>query len=425
MIPKSTTRRPSSGRRGSGAARRRRGSASGRSPGDATELVVVLPRLRGAVAEADAGPVELEKAARQPAVHPGRDLRVDERATRPEVRGGQHLGDVQDRRDRHPAGLALGGDRVLRQAGEQRGVERVQISRCLEPRRDRVVALVLEGGGLPEPRAHRPPLARRQHDDAHAAVGAPEDRVQAGLRTPARRGERGRTAHGGGAVRGVHDLRRRLEDREVDVIPASGLKAVPVGDERRPRRLDRGRLIRHPRRRVQRIASGQARAAEDPAHRHVDRVVAVPVAVVAALAEVGDRGDHELRVASEHLVGAEPQRRQHPRARRLDPDVRRLEQRQQALAIGRRVEVERDAALVRVADGEREARRAVERRQAARAGAARRLDADHVGAQVGEEPAARLALLVGHVDHAQACERRLGCRVLGLPECRRDMIMSR
>ena len=51
-------------------------------------------------------------------------------------------------------------------------------------------------------------------------------------------------------------------------------------------------------------------------------------------------------------------------------------------------------------------------------GAARRLDADHVGAQVGEEAAARLALLVGHVDHAQAGERRLGRRVSGLPERR-------
>ena len=51
-------------------------------------------------------------------------------------------------------------------------------------------------------------------------------------------------------------------------------------------------------------------------------------------------------------------------------------------------------------------------------GAAGRLDADDVGAEVGEEAAARLALLVGHVDDAQAGERRLGRRVLGLPERR-------
>ena len=39
--------------------------------------------------------------------------------------------------------------------------------------------------------------------------------------------------------------------------------------------------------------------------------------------------------------------------------------------------------------------------------AARRLDADDVGAEVGEEPPAQLALLVGHVDHAHAREQRL------------------
>jgi hypothetical protein len=48
----------------------------------------------------------------------------------------------------------------------------------------------------------------------------------------------------------------------------------------------------------------------------------------------------------------------------------------------------------------------VEGRQTARAGAARRLDADHVRPEVGEEAAARLALLVGHVEDAQAGERR-------------------
>ena len=53
------------------------------------------------------------------------------------------------------------------------------------------------------------------------------------------------------------------------------------------------------------------------------------------------------------------------------------------------------------------------RRERAPPGGSTRID---VGAQVGEEAAAQLALLVGHIDHAQAGERRLGRRVHGLPE---------
>ena len=54
--------------------------------------------------------------------------------------------------------------------------------------------------------------------------------------------------------------------------------------------------------------------------------------------------------------------------------------------------------------------------------ATRRLHADHVGAEVGEEAAARLALLVGHVDDAQAGERQAeSCRGF---QSWLDMVMS-
>ena len=367
----------------------------------------MLAGLRRAVAEAGPLAVDLDEPVRQPAVHARCDLGVDECAARLEVGALEHLSDLEHGCDRDAAGLALGGDRVLRHTGEERGVEPVQLGRRLEPRRDRVEPLVLEGCGLAEPGAHRPPLARREHDHPHVAVGAREDRVEAGLRTPAGRREGGRATDRGGAVRGVHGLRRRFENREVDMVAAAGLEPVPVGDERRPRRLDRGRLRRHPGRRGEGVAPGQSGAAQDAAHRRVDEVVGVPVAVVAGLAEIGDRRDHELRVAGQHVVRPEPERGERAGPRRLDPDVGRLEQRQQPLALG--LEVDRDAALVRVADGEREG-------QAARAGAAGGLDADDVGAEVGEEATARLALLVGHVDDAQAGERRLRRRVIGLPE---------
>ena len=209
----------------------------------------MLAGLRRAVAEADALPSISQKPLGSRPCTPGatsastnapRDWKWPLASTSPTR---------EDRRDRHAARLALGRDRVLRHAGEQRRVELVELGGRLEPRRDRVVALVLEGRGLAEPRPHRPPLARRQHDDAHVAVRAREDRVEPGLRPPAGRREGRGATHGRGAVGRVHGLRRRLEDREVDVIPASGLEAVPVGDERRPCGLDRGRLVRHPARR--------------------------------------------------------------------------------------------------------------------------------------------------------------------------------
>ena len=81
MIPKSTTRSPASGRRGTRGARRR-GAAPAAPPGARVEIVVVLAGLGRAVAEADARAVELEEPARQPAVHAGRDLGVDERPAR-------------------------------------------------------------------------------------------------------------------------------------------------------------------------------------------------------------------------------------------------------------------------------------------------------------------------------------------------------
>ena len=59
---------------------------TGRSPGERSSRCVVLARLGRAVAEAEAGAVELEAAARQPAAHAGRDLGVDERSARLEVR---------------------------------------------------------------------------------------------------------------------------------------------------------------------------------------------------------------------------------------------------------------------------------------------------------------------------------------------------
>jgi hypothetical protein len=67
-------------------------------------------------------------------------------------------------------------------------------------------------------------------------------------------------------------------------------------------------------------------------------------------------------------------------------------------------QVEHDTPLVRVANGEVEAVAPVAGRQVAGARAARRLHADHVRSQVGEQATAELAALVGEIDDANAVQ---------------------
>ena len=86
----------------------------------------------------------------------------------------------------------------------------------------------------------------------------------------------------------------------------------------------------------------------------------------------------------------------------VDPDVGAGEQVEEALAVAVVVEVEGDEPLVRVADGEEQALAVVERPDAARRRAARRLDPHDVGAEVGEQPRRELGPLVGEVDDPQA-----------------------
>jgi hypothetical protein len=71
--------------------------------------------------------------------------------------------------------------------------------------------------------------------------------------------------------------------------------------------------------------------------------------------------------------------------------------------VRRAFQVERNAALVQVERLEIQALRrlaAPEGWEAAGRRARRRLDQDHVGAEVGQDLAAELAALVGHIEHA-------------------------
>ena len=85
---------------------------------------------------------------------------------------------------------------------------------------------------------------------------------------------------------------------------------------------------------------------------------------------------------------------------RLDPDVGAAQLRVERLDVSGVAQIEHDAALAGVAIGVVETLAGVERREEPRARAFGRLDADHVAAEVGEQAAAQLALLVGEVQHA-------------------------
>ena len=112
-----------------------------------------------------------------------------------------------------------------------------------------------------------------------------------------------------------------------------------------------------------------------------------------------------MRVAREHVARVEREARALGGREGFEQHVGAREQLVQARAAGRRRELERDAALARIAEREAEARAAMEGREAPRTRARLRLDAQHVGAEVREQPPAQLALLVGEIDDAKASER--------------------
>ena len=103
---------------------------------------------------------------------PGAIVGVGQRADRPEVLGAQGFRRAEHRGDRHPARLPRRDQLVHRLRGEQLGDERVDLPRRAVPRGDRVELRVLKLLGLPQPRSHTAPLARRQQADPDVTVPA-------------------------------------------------------------------------------------------------------------------------------------------------------------------------------------------------------------------------------------------------------------
>ena len=135
-----------------------------------------------------------------------------------------------------------------------------------------------------------------------------------------------------------------------------------------------------------------------------------PVRVRSTLPERADRGVDERGIERAQILVAEPDRAERARLERLHEHVGAARELAQPRAVGLVVEVEYDAALADGVDGP--VQRAVElalaavheRRMAPRGVATGRLDLDHLGAHVGEQPAGNLAVAGGEVEHANARE---------------------
>ena len=156
---------------------------------------------------------------------------------------------------------------------------------------------------------------------------------------------------------------------------------------------------------------------EQPARRLQREVRRRAVRVRARLSVGRDRGVDQRRVDRVQLLVAQPERGQRARFERLEQRVRAARQLAQARAVGRAVEVEHDAELTdgvggpvqRAVELARGATRAVdERRVTPRGVPAGRFDLDHLGADVGQQPARDLAGRPGQVEHPHPVE---GCRI--------------
>ena len=155
MTPKSSTRRPSSGRR----TRPALGNdclAQARRLGE--HLVVVLADPRGAATGPHTPAVDLREARRRVGRDPTRELGAGDGAAGTVVLGRQHVGGRQDGCDGHAPRLALQRQLVLVALAEELLEGHVQPVGRKRPATNRLELRILQIVRLTQPRAHRVPL---------------------------------------------------------------------------------------------------------------------------------------------------------------------------------------------------------------------------------------------------------------------------
>ncbi len=123
----------------------------------------------------------------------------------------------------------------------------------------------------------------------------------------------------------------------------------------------------------------------------------------AGLAEAGHAAEHQAGVARQAHLGAQAQALGHAGAPALDQHIGAVDQAQRGIAAGRLLDIQRHRAAAAAGHVER---RGHGHAQAAGLGA---VDADHVGAQIGQQHRAhRAGTDAGQFDHAQSGQGSVG-----------------
>jgi hypothetical protein len=299
--------------------------------------------------------------------------------------------------------------------------ERAQAGFVRAARRICRIARLIGERRLAEDRAQLAELGIARHDHRHMPVARGKDVDRRGHRMavphPGRRASFGGIARKSGELHGKH----RVEHGEIDDLAVARALALPQRGEHRPGAEKTGGHIgdRFPdrgRRPVRRAGDGH-----EARHRLDDEVVRRPCRELTRLPEAGNTQVDEPRVARAQPCRIDLEPRGDPGAEVLYHHVAFRRQRGDDLAGARGLEVERDALLVAVEQSEIDARLADEWAEAARIVArARRLDLDHLGAEVGEQ---RRAIRPRHdareIEHANAREQAHQSRNGRSRRCRR------
>ena len=192
----------------------------------------------------------------------------------------------------------------------------------------------------------------------------------------------------------LHRHRPRDESREPGLLRAdlddlAGAVVAPGAVEDRgdgtDGAVDRCAVVREVTGAVAGWEVGEAGRPQRARRRQRGKRFEVPVGPRPAQPEIGQRHVHEVRVGGDELVAD---------AGVLDQHVHGREQLVESCAVRGILELEHDAALVRVAVGVGE-----------RVGRIAPLDADHVGAEVGQDARAERAAQIGEIDDSHPRQR--------------------
>jgi len=196
----------------------------------------------------------------------------------------------------------------------------------------------------------------------------------------------------------------RLEHAQVDVLARPGAVAQPQRRQDRDRAVQPGQCVGNRERDIGgRVAGDVGLASDQPGFGVDDRRVGRPPGIVTLAAEAGDGQHHQPRVGRGQGGPAGPEPVQHARAEVLHQHVAGGGQVEQPGHVAGLVQVEQDRALARVDVRVQPGTAADHLAERLRDVGAGQFGPDHVGAEVGQDPAGERA---GHrprqVEHAQA-----------------------